>query len=131
VLFDTAPQLADAALVAALLCDIALIPITPSPLDIWAGEQAISTIRDARQERKGLPKVTLVPSRLMPNTVLAKEIKGSLKQFNEQIAPAISMRVAIAEAAISGLPISHYAPNSPGHKEFKDLMKFVLTNIRK
>lgn len=131
VLFDTAPQLADAALIAALLCDIALIPVTPSPLDIWAAEEAISTVKDARQERGGLPKVALVPSRLMPNTVLAKEIKGSLAQFNEKVTPAISMRVAIAEAAISGLPVGHYAPRSPSHKEFTNLMKFTLTNLRK
>lgn len=131
VLFDTPPQLEDEAFFSALLADIVLIPITPSPLDLWAGEKAVSTIKEARQERRGLPRVAMVPSRLIPNTVLAKEIKGSLKQFNEPIAPAISMRVAIAEAAIAGLPISHYAPGSVSHKEFQSLMKFVLTNLRK
>ena len=75
ILFDTPPALADESLVSALLSDLVLIPITPSPLDIWAGEQAIATIKEARKERKGLPKVAIVPSRLMPNTVLAKEIR--------------------------------------------------------
>lgn len=131
VLFDCPPALADEALIAALLSDIALIPVSPSPLDIWAAEKAIETIKEARQERKGLPKVAIVPSRLVPNTVLAREIKGSLKQFNEPIAPAITMRVAIAEACIAGLPINLYQPESPSHKEFQALMKFVNTNLRK
>lgn len=131
ILFDTPPQLEDEAFISALLCDIVLIPLTPSPLDLWAGQQAISTINEARQERNGMPKIVLVPSRLVPNTVLAKEIKGSLKQFNEPVSPAITMRVAVAEAGIAGQPINLYAPGSASHKEFQSLAKFVLTNIRK
>jgi chromosome partitioning protein len=131
ILFDTPPQLEDEAFISALLCDVVLIPLTPSPLDLWAGQQAISTINEARQERNGMPKVVLVPSRLVPNTVLAKEIKGSLKQFNEPISPAITMRVAVAEAGIAGQTINLYAPGSASHKEFQSLAKFVLTNMRK
>jgi chromosome partitioning protein len=132
VLFDTPPQLQDEALLAALLSDVVLIPITPSPLDIWAGEQAVATVKEARKERKGsLPKVILVPSRVVPNTVLAKEINGSLKLFGEPIAPSITMRVAMAESCVAGLPINLYAPNNTSHVEFKNLMKFVFTNLKK
>lgn len=131
ILFDTPPQLEDEALISALLADLVIIPITPSPLDIWAGEKAIEAIKEARAERKGLPKVAIIPSRLMPNTLLAKEVKTSLKHFNEPIAPSITMRVAIAEAGIAGLPINLYAPGGASHKEFQCLAKFLLTNLRK
>lgn len=132
VLFDTPPALSNEALISALLSDLVLIPITPSPLDIWAGEQAIKTVKEARQERKGkLPKIAIVPSRLIPKTLLAKEINASLQKFSEPISPSISMRVAMAEACIAGLPINLYAPNSVSHKEFKNLLKFVYMNIKK
>ena len=132
ILFDTPPQLQEEALLASLLCDIILIPVSASPLDLWAAEQAIATVREAREVRKnGLPNIILIPSRLMPNTVLAREIKGSLKQFNEPISPSITMRVVMVEACIAGLPINLYAPDSPSHKEFKDLMKFVFTKVKK
>ncbi|ADI39330.1 ParA family protein [Waddlia chondrophila] len=132
ILIDTPPQLEDDALITALLSDIVLIPVSPSPLDLWAAQQAVNTIKDAREERGGkLPKAILIPSRVMNRTTLAKDIKGSLKAFGEPISPAISLRVAIAEAAIAGLPIGHYAPNSPGHKEFTNLWKFVNSQIRK
>lgn len=132
VLFDTPPQLHNEALIAALLADIVLIPISPSPLDLWAGEQAISTVREAREVRKdGKPHIILVPSRLMPKTLLSREITGSLEQFKESIAPAITMRVAMVESCIAGLPINLYAPGSPSHKEFKDLMKFVFNKVKK
>lgn len=132
VLFDTPPQLEEEALLTALLSDVILIPISPSPLDLWAGEQAIKTVREAREVRNnGLPKIILIPSRLMPNTLLAREIRGSLEQYNEPIAPSISMRVNMVESCIAGLPINLYAPGSPSHKEFKNLMKFVFTNVKK
>lgn len=132
VLIDTPPQLEDDALIAALISDIVLIPVSPSPLDLWAAQQAVTTIKDAREERRGkLPKAVLIPSRVMSRTTLAKDIKGSLKAFGEPISPPISLRVAIAEAGIAGLPIGHYAPNSPSHKEFINLWKFVNSQIRK
>jgi len=132
ILFDTPPQLQEEAMLTALLADVVLIPISPSPLDLWAGEQAIATIREARKVRKdGLPNIILVPSRLMPKTLLAREIKGSLEQFKESISPPITMRVVMVEACISGLPVHLYAPNSQSHKEFKDLLKFIFTKIKK
>lgn len=132
VLFDTPPQLEEEALVAALLSDIVIIPVTPSPLDIWAAQKAVETVQEARKERKcGLPKVIIVPSKISKGTILAKEVRSTLKQFNEPISPSISLRVAMIEAAIAGLPIHLYAKNSPSHKEFQDLWKFVLTNLKK
>lgn len=132
ILFDTPPQIQDEALLTALLSDVILIPISPSPLDIWAAKEAISTVREAREVNKnGLPKIILVPSRLMPKTLLAREIRGTLEQFNEPISPSITMRVVMVEACIAGLPIHLYAPGSQSHKEFKDLMKFVFTKINK
>lgn len=132
ILIDTPPQLEDDALIAALLSDVVLIPVSPSPLDIWAAEQAVKTIKEAREERGGkLPRAILVPSRVMSRTSLAKDIKSSLKAFGEPISPPISLRVAIAEAGIAGLPIGHYAPNSQSHKEFTDLWKFVNAEVRK
>ena len=128
VLFDTPPQLEDEALLAVLLSDLVLIPITPSPLDLWAGEKALEIVKEARKERKnGLPRAVIIPSRLIPNTVLAREIKGTLKQFNESIAPSITMRVAMVEASVAGLPIHMYAPGSPSHKEFQALAKFITS----
>ncbi|MGA8164591.1 MAG: ParA family protein [Waddliaceae bacterium] len=132
ILIDTPPQLEDDALIAALLSDVVLIPVSPSPLDLWAARKVIDTIKEARQERGGnLPMAVLIPSRVMKRTTLAKDIKESLKAFDEPISPPISLRVAIAEAAIAGLPISCYAPNSPSHREFMDLWKFINSEMQK
>ena len=132
ILIDTPPQLEDDALIAALLADIVLIPVSPSPLDLWAAEQAVKTIREAREERGGeLPRAVLIPSRVLSRTTIGRDIEETLKSFGEPVSPPICLRVAMAESAIAGLPISKYAPKSPSHKEFINLWKFVNAEIRK
>lgn len=132
ILFDTPPQIQNEAMIAALMSDLVLIPITPSPLDIWACQVAIKTVREAQVERGSTtPKIILIPSRVMPKTILGKDLGDTLKQFNEPISPSITLRVAMAEAAIAGLPVSLYDPEGVSHNEFRSLFKFVLSNIRK
>lgn len=131
IFLDCPPQIAEETFIAALISDLVLIPITPSPFDLWAAEEAIQTIQEARKEKKrnGLPKVLLTPSKVFPHTVLGKSIKKSLKKYNEPIAPFISNRIALPESIIAGMTIVQYAPNSPSHLEFKRLFKCVKAQI--
>jgi len=132
VFLDCPPQIAEETFIAALISDLVLIPITPSPFDLWAAEEAIQTIQEARKEQreKRLPKVLLIPSKVLPRTILGKSIKKSLKKFNEPIAQHISNRIALPEAVIAGMTIVQYAPNSPSHIEFKNLFKCVKAQLR-
>jgi chromosome partitioning protein len=127
VFLDTPPQLEAAALFAALVSDVLLIPTTPSPLDIWAAEKAVETGREARRERGGRkPRIVLIPSRLQAGTVLGRELSDTLTALGEPVGPGISQRVALVESAISGQTIDQYAPKSPSHLEFKKLAKYIL-----
>ena len=127
VLLDTPPQLEAAALLAALVSDVLLIPTTPSPLDIWAAEAAVETGREARKERGGRkPRMVLIPSRLQAGTVLGRELSVTLAALGEPVGPGISQRVALVESAITGQTIDKYAPTSPSHLEFKKLAKYIL-----
>ena len=132
VFLDCPPQIAKETFIAALISDLVLIPITPSPFDLWAAEEAIETIKEARIEKGaiGIPKALLVPSKVFPNTVLGKSIKKSLKKYNEPIAPFISNRIALPESIIAGMTIVQYAPNGPSHLEFINLFKCVKTHLR-
>jgi len=41
------------------------------------------------------------------------------------VLPAIGNRVVVAEAALSGLTVQEYAPNSVAHEEFRALTRAV------
>ena len=127
VVIDTPPQLEKAALFAALISDLLLIPTTPSPLDIWAAEAAVRTGREAKKERGGRkPKIILIPSRVQPQTVMGRELSDTLKALGETVGPAITQRVALVESAVVGETIDKYAPGSPSHKEFQQLAEYII-----
>ena len=126
VLLDCPPGLPDASIMAALLADLVILPVTPSPLDIIAGQEALALVRDARLKRpEAKPTIRFAPARLSVNTVLSKDLPGSLENLGEPILPGTSQRVAVAEAVLKGLTVGEYAPESKAHQEFQELAKAV------
>jgi chromosome partitioning protein len=58
-----------------MVCDVALVPCGPSPLDLEASQLAIRVIRQARAIRKGdLPRALFVPNKLQTNTTLSHQL---------------------------------------------------------
>ena len=126
VLLDCPPGLPDSGIMAALLADLVILPVTPSPLDILAGKEALIFARDAQRKRKnGKPVIRFAPARLSVNTVLSKDLPASLENLGEPILPGTSQRVAVAEAVLMGLTVGEYAPQSKAHQEFQELAKAV------
>lgn len=130
VVIDCPPELSDPALVAALLADLVLVPVTPSPLDLWAARQAVDTAREARTLRDGIkPLISLVPSKLLPQTVLARDLPAALAALGEPVAPGIRQRVALIEAIVLGQTIGTYAKTSPAAAEFTALAHHTLRRL--
>jgi chromosome partitioning protein len=130
VVIDCPPELSDPALVAALLSDMVLVPVTPSPLDLWAAKQAVATAQEARTLRDGnKPLISLVPSKLLPQTILARDLPAALEALGEPVAPAITQRVALVEAIVLGQTIGTYATTSPAAAEFAALARHTLRRL--
>lgn len=130
VVIDCPPELSDPALVAALLSDLVLVPVTPSPLDLWAAQQAVETAREARGLRDGIkPLLSLVPSKLVVHTLLARDLPGALAALGEPVAPGITQRVALVEAVVQGQTIGAYAQASPATAEFAALAYHTIQRL--
>ena len=129
VILDTPPELAESAMLAALLADLLLIPCGPSALDLWAAKEAVELAAEARAERgRKLPYVSMVPSKLMSRTRESLELPDTLEAFGEPVAPAIYQRVAVSRATIEGGTVR---PNSPAGREFQALARHVLKRLRR
>ena len=73
IFLDCPPGLPDIGLVAALVSDVALLPVTPSPLDVIASKKVLDLLREAQAQRLDKkPVIAFVTSRVMQNTVWAE-----------------------------------------------------------
>jgi len=81
------------------LSDIALIPVQPSPLDLWATVHIEQTIERARETNPGL-RALLVINQLEPRTRLSRLIRQALAEFELSAADTAIRRRAVYRASV-------------------------------
>ncbi|MEM7351915.1 MAG: AAA family ATPase [Acidobacteriota bacterium] len=126
VIVDCPGRLATIAEAALLLADLALVPVKPSPVDLWEVDAVLETLELIRAARGSeLPAVALVPSQGVVGTVLARDLPEVLAGYGVPVAPAVAARMPFAEAAARGETIGEYAPGSKAHQEAQALARFA------
>jgi chromosome partitioning protein len=126
VMIDGAPGVNDLGRAAILASDLVLVPVQPSPYDIWAAAETVQLIREARQLRASL-KGAFIINRKIANTALGREAATALAQFDLPVlATALNQRVIYAESAARGLAVIEAAPNSEAAREMGHLAKQIL-----
>jgi len=127
VLIDTPPGMPEVTYQAALVADLFLLPCGPSPLDLFSLKEALALALKARAERRSKrPRIRFVPSKVLLNTNLGRNLAASLEEMGKKVLPPIGQRIVVAEAVVTGLTVAEYAPNSVAHQEFQSLAKAVL-----
>jgi chromosome partitioning protein len=131
VLLDVPPGLADAALLAALVADLALIPCGPSALDLAAARDALAVVLEARAQRgDGRPLAAFVPNRIGRSTS-SRELPEALEALGAPVLPGIGARTVVADAALEGLTLAEAAPaGSKARAEFQRLARAVRRMMR-
>jgi chromosome partitioning protein len=126
VLIDTPPGIPEVAYQAMLLADLVLLPCGPSPLDLFPLKDSLAMALKARAERRSKkPRIRFVPSKVLKNTNLGRELSGSLEKLGKKVLPGIGQRIVVAEAVVSGLTVREYAPGSTAQEEFEQLARAV------
>jgi chromosome partitioning protein len=84
------------------MCDVALIPVQPSPLDIWATVHIEDKVEEARRTNPGL-RALLVINQLEPRTKLSQLMREALAELRLPVAEAaIRRRVAYRSSVLDG-----------------------------
>jgi chromosome partitioning protein len=127
VMIDGAPGVHDVARAAILASDLILIPVQPSPYDVWAAAETVQQIREARQFRENI-KGAFIINRKIANTTIARQAALALAQFTDLpvLAPALNQRVIYAESAAQGLAVIEAAPDSEAAREMGNLARQIL-----
>ena len=85
-----------------MIADLALVPVIPSPLDLWASVGIVRVIDSLRDINEALePRIVI--NQCQPNTALAREAMEMLQTFGLPIARTrLHHRTAYRQAAVYG-----------------------------
>lgn len=106
VVLDCPPSLESHASVQALrACDLALIPVLPSPVDLWASLRLPQEIEEARRLRPQL-RAYLVLNQMEPQSALSGAMTEALAEFGLPVLHAtLRRRAAFRTAALDGVSV--------------------------
>ncbi|WP_445505049.1 ParA family partition ATPase [Microvirga sp. G4-2] len=120
-IIDGAPQLAEIGRSVVLASDMVVIPVQPSPYDVWSAADTVALVNEARVFKENLKAVFAV-NRKIPNTVIGREVTEALAQYEiPTLKTHIVSRVAFSESAAEGLAVEEYEPNNPAAEEIRNL----------
>ncbi len=121
VFIDGAPCLSNMAVSSIKCSDVILIPVQPSPYDLWATEDLISLVKDRIAMTDGHLKAAFVISRKIPNTIIGSEIRGILEGYGLPVFEhGTTQRVIYATSAANGSTVIDESQNDAS-KEIMNL----------
>jgi chromosome partitioning protein len=102
VVIDSPPRVTDIARSAILAADLVVIPLQPSPLDVWAAQDTVSLITDAGVYRENIKSVFAI-NREVVNTAIGRDVSDALTASEIPVLRShVSQRVSFAESMARG-----------------------------
>lgn len=128
VVIDGPPRVYEVARSAIMASDLVLIPVQPSPYDVWAAKEIVDLLAEATVYKPGL-KSAFVINRKIVNTAIGRDVADALSDYPVALLrSAICQRVAFAESAAQGLTVFELDADMPGSKEIDALAEELLTD---
>jgi len=126
IIIDGAPQAADLAVSAIKAADIVLIPVQPSPYDIWAAADLVDLVKSRIEITDGKLKAAFVVSRAIKGTRLGQEITEALTGYGLPVLAArITQRVSYPTSAAAGTTVLDVEPNGEAAMEVRALVSAI------
>lgn len=135
IVIDGAAKLEDIIPAAIKVADFVLIPVQPSPYDIWAASDLVDIIKARQSVTEGRPKAAFVISRAIEGTKLSREIVTALDEYGlGTLDHAIMQRQVYAQTAAKGQSVFD-AKNLEAIGDIDgmaaEILKYINTPMRK
>jgi len=103
IIIDGVPQMSQLTVCAIAAANLILIPVQPSPYDIWATKELVDLVKHRIEITDGRTKAAFIISRKIKGTNLAKEIIQELEKYDLPIfKSSTTQRVAYPTVAQHG-----------------------------
>lgn len=109
------------------ICDLALIPVQPSPVDLWATVHTEKAVEDAQRSNKNL-RAVLVINQLESRTTLSRLVRDALSEIGLPVAKtALHRRAIFRNCALEGKHVFEMGRRgSDAAKEIDQLIHEVI-----
>lgn len=130
VFIDGPPRVAELARSAIMAADVVLIPVQPSPYDIWSADEVVRLIDEAKVYKDNL-KIAFVVNRKIANTAIGRDVGEALAAYSVPVLKAsLTQRVIFAEAAARGRAVHEVDKDGLAAAEVEavaaEIMEFAL-----
>ncbi len=125
VIVDSPPHAETDSKIAVRNADLVIIPIQPSPMDVWATEPILEM---AQKENS---PVLLVLNRVPPRANLTEEMLFEIKDYGAEVAESrVGNRVGFAGAMMKGLGVTEFQNSGRAAEEIRALSAEILRSAR-
>jgi len=116
---DTAPTISEQSAAIINLADLVLIPVCPSPADLWSVSETVALVKGA-----GKPFLFVI-TQAKPQAIITAQTVAALSQHGRVAQSFIADRVAYAAAMTGGRTAPELSPKSAASEEIATLWRDV------
>ena len=126
VIIDAPPAVDDRVETILKASDLAIIPVTPSSLDLWSCKATLDKMAPG-PETLSQGEVRLLINRKIPGTRVGREVRSALDEFDTLVFETeLCQRVAYIDAMKYGVSVMQFAPSSKAAGEIEQWCDEVL-----
>ncbi len=125
VVIDGPPRVTALARSAILAADLVVIPVQPSPYDVWASAEIVALIGEARLFKPQL-RAAFVVNRRIAGTIIGRDVRAALPEDLPALAAEIGQRIVFAESVATGRLASELEPEGPAAREIAALAAEIM-----
>lgn len=130
VVIDGAPQAADLAVSAIKAANFVLIPVQPSPYDIWATADLVELVKQRIEVTDGKLQAAFVVSRAIKGTRIGAEVTEALNGYGLPVLESrITQRVSYPGTAAAGSTVMDAEPDSDAATEVRALANEIKQKL--
>lgn len=131
IVIDGAPQIESLAVSAIKAADFVLIPVQPSPYDVWATSDLVDLVKARIEIMEGGLGSAFVISRAIKGTRIGNEITAALAEYGLPVLTSrVTQRVIYPTSAATGQTVFEREPDGEAANEIRALVAEVKSLLK-
>ena len=128
IVIDGPPRVTALARSAILAADLVLIPVQPSPYDVWASAEIVALVGEARLFKPQL-RAAFVVNRRIVGTIIGRDVRAALPESLPALTADIHQRVVFAESVATGRLVRELEPCGAPPREIAALAGEIMGGV--